>query len=655
MSNLSYGRNQAPVSYFHDYPGDFRQLVENYCNALHTEASTETVSQYRQQVAKRMRDNDIAENSIGLQGYIYISNTDYLYVNGIHINGISRDPLNRLTLWSVEKKAVEESAPVANGVSLASLPDSNIGAKATYTDGYPIEKTGDAEYTITYAYNMNLQDTVYNKSKWAAFSSAMNNKIKIVQAQSEQTSSNLLVILTTWPVTSEQSAQGSPATGSRESYPKETAASSNSPELTQAQLAELKALRRDEADAYNISHPITSTKTYGQPIGTVSSLIAPAGCHYSNDDVQEAMNGEPKYSFKEAIELVLCKIDKYAKKNDTIEKNLSVDLTDAGVKAWASNKGYNLQAITGQGAGADLNSSDSNLTPDQKAKAAAQRVPTETDNVQHAILGSIGNGSEEKIFDEASYALILCEHANEQTRKDSGKPMIPVSVIVSISLARTGCKNTTIGKYNMWALPYDKTISPLKSDTDNMSAFSTMKDGMNGIIKFCRKDNVKDAVAGLKEKMSESTEDEKKAAIKNLIVKLDTINSDDTYTRAISYITKYNLFEWDSDKTVAEGGHADQTSEKNSKADSNVMGQVISAVNRIANIAQKYGIGFKITPVGADHSLVVKLPIGMTYCEPIYPDLITVGDTIPDWGAKRLILIIIMGCITLNKMQIDQH
>ena len=41
--------------------------------------------------------------------------------------------------------------------------------------------------------------------------------------------------------------------------------------------------------------------------------------------------------------------------------------------------------------------------------------------------------------------------------------------------------------------------------------------------------------------------------------------------------------------------------------------------------------GFRIVPKGRDRVEITKLPQGKTYCEPIYPDLVCVSDTIPQW------------------------
>ena len=41
--------------------------------------------------------------------------------------------------------------------------------------------------------------------------------------------------------------------------------------------------------------------------------------------------------------------------------------------------------------------------------------------------------------------------------------------------------------------------------------------------------------------------------------------------------------------------------------------------------------GFRITPKGGDTVHIVKLPDKKTFCEPIYPDYVTVSDTVPQW------------------------
>ena len=46
--------------------------------------------------------------------------------------------------------------------------------------------------------------------------------------------------------------------------------------------------------------------------------------------------------------------------------------------------------------------------------------------------------------------------------------------------------------------------------------------------------------------------------------------------------------------------------------------------------------GFQVTPTGTETVKITKLPKGKTYAEPIYPDLITVSDTVPQWVLDQI-------------------
>lgn len=58
---------------------------------------------------------------------------------------------------------------------------------------------------------------------------------------------------------------------------------------------------------------------------------------------------------------------------------------------------------------------------------------------------------------------------------------------------------------------------------------------------------------------------------------------------------------------------------------------VANSVARLSLDKAGLGTGFQIIPKGKDTVEVIKLPKGKTPCEPIYPDFIEVGDTVPEW------------------------
>lgn len=58
-----------------------------------------------------------------------------------------------------------------------------------------------------------------------------------------------------------------------------------------------------------------------------------------------------------------------------------------------------------------------------------------------------------------------------------------------------------------------------------------------------------------------------------------------------------------------------------------------SGLINAVNIGQKSGYkGFRVIPRGPETVQIIRLPDRKTYCEPIYPDYITVSDTVPRWA-----------------------
>lgn len=59
--------------------------------------------------------------------------------------------------------------------------------------------------------------------------------------------------------------------------------------------------------------------------------------------------------------------------------------------------------------------------------------------------------------------------------------------------------------------------------------------------------------------------------------------------------------------------------------------QILGGAAKQSIFKDSLGTGFQIVPRGKDVVEVIKLPQGRTPCEPIYPDFIEVGDTVPEW------------------------
>ena len=396
-----------------------------------------------------------------------------------------------------------------------------------------------------------------------------------------------------------------------------------------AQLAELRARWLDLPENYNIFDAVTSG---GNRIPVnVSSTIAPVGCHYRKGHIDYLVNNG--YSNNEAIKLLATQ-ELYRS-----PKNISVPTAEELI-TWGESNGIKLlngnATLTSNSVSAVTGNYNSTPTPEQVDQAKQNKVngPSDVVKTSNDISSTIRDQSNPyQVFPEDKYVEWLCEVFNEMCRSDSQSPKIPTSVCVSIALAKTGCINTQIGQFNFWNLPHDDTLTTLTSD-NGKAAFKSEQHGAQACVQLCHRSNFKDALVGLEDEMEKTTEENKKKTTKAILAKLNVTTSDDDYEKALSFVSKYNLRDWDTDKKVSEGGHADQTTKNNSKTGkdgNNMQDTIAKGINRYMSLVKEKGTGFEITPVGSDHVKIVKLPKGKTPCEPIYPDYIMVGDTVPEW------------------------
>ena len=275
---------------------------------------------------------------------------------------------------------------------------------------------------------------------------------------------------------------------------------------------------------------------------------------------------------------------------------------------------------------------------EQKRKEEIKKQGETTPGIQdQAHLNNSTTADQPQNFDAAEYVPLLCKYFNQATRSSTKTPQVPVSVLVSIALARTGFDPKKLQHYDFWCLAYDKEISETPNYSEGRCGFESFNGGINGVMKLLQRDKSSYAadLSELKPKMSDSSEDAKKNTIKKILTRLNsaTPNSvEEQYKVAIGYIDKYKLFEWDADKTKEKGGHSDDT--PTSENDKN-LGKISQEIDKVfKEYSDKLkGAEFKIEsiPQGGDFVLLVKLPKGRCYCEPIYPDLVVVGDSVPAW------------------------
>lgn len=376
---------------------------------------------------------------------------------------------------------------------------------------------------------------------------------------------------------------------------------------------ELKARRLDEGDACSIEDP--------------TNVISPCGCHYSNNDVTYLMGTGYCNEASQAY-AVLAEDEKYKTLSDDVQKKIADGTIDLSEEALYERYGINRQEVLQRvSEGASLNTGDKNPTPQQRNQANFQNTTLSPTDVMNTNTVTAANGS--TVFAEGEFVQWLLENINERFRKDTKAPMIPTSIGASIAMVRGTNSSAQFGKYNYWKIPYDKSLTSLQQDGE-WCAFSTPGDGIQAILQMLHTDRFKGAISSLKEKMWDSTEEDKLSAAGSILLILSGDQSEEHAKKALEYVTKYKMRDWDTNLTEAQGGHAD-TKANSSSAAKNVDNKMNALVKRIMELLGKKGIGVLVEPIGADYSRITKLPKGKTPCEPVYPDYITVGDKVPEW------------------------
>lgn len=292
---------------------------------------------------------------------------------------------------------------------------------------------------------------------------------------------------------------------------------------------------------------------------------------------------------------------------------------------------------------------ESKTNADDKERAKEQKNHEAMDDIENNVSNATNNTSGK--YNEKEFVEYLCPYANVQARKDNNTPQIPTSCIVGISVAITECEKSRSAKYNFWYLDNQAKLSTTYStNAVGFYEFSDAYQGINAILQFLRKEEFKLALDCLKDKMWESTKEDKEKFRKILLTIMNNSSAQDSsddekgwITRATECIEKYNLYNWDTDKKESEGGHADtqppaSVGGKTNNALHDVMNQAIALSNTDSNKGSK-GNAVDIQLVSPNNSTVnnngmlriVKLPKDKTLVEPIYPDFITVGDNVPEW------------------------
>lgn len=370
-----------------------------------------------------------------------------------------------------------------------------------------------------------------------------------------------------------------------------------------------------------------------------SDMIAPNGCYYSENDVKYlTSNG---YSYTQAIN-TLATGERYKK----LSSELSAKLSQLGISAKSTFEELSKATeqlggkVTSEGTQTYYYNTSSggygwkNPTLEQLQEATATAI---TGGPRHDIKmydnenSQVGSPLESsvikmtgtdggKVYRENDYVQWLLENFNyiARNKDDGAPPQIPTSIGVSIAMVRTGNSVDRIGEYNFWLFPYDESLTDMPPKS-NVCTFRTETNGLTAICVALHQDKYKQAIATLKEHMWDCSEEDKVVAARAILMVLDSSNADEQAKKALEFVTKYKMRDWDTDKKELEGGHAD-TVPNSSSAAKNIQSDIASAVKHFTNAQNDKGIGVLVTPIGSNYVKVTKLPVGKTYCEPIYPD-----------------------------------
>lgn len=389
----------------------------------------------------------------------------------------------------------------------------------------------------------------------------------------------------------------------------------------------LRAKRLDAGDACNITDPV--------------DVISPCGCHYSNNDLQFLLEKKYCSDVPEAY-TILANNEKYKSLSADVQQkvdNGTIKLDNASLLEYfqlseddvtTAVQTNNYDKIYGNpSANQKKEAADQNTVPDPR-EAVGMKVGVQDNNTGTDIIASAIRDN--RPIAENDFAQWLLENVNRIFRDDSRTPQIPTSVGVSIAMVRGTNSPAVFGRYNWWKLPYDSALTNIPQDSEDC-AFNAPRDGIIAMIDLLHTDDYKEIIKQLKPQMWDDTEEDKQYIMRAVLLQLSNSNiekAEEDYRKAMDYVIKFNMREWDTEKKEDEGGHADtkaNSSDDSKRAES----RMSTAVKHFTEILRDKGIGVLVIPLGPNYSKIIKLPVGKTHCEPVYPDFVTVGDRIPEW------------------------
>lgn len=235
-------------------------------------------------------------------------------------------------------------------------------------------------------------------------------------------------------------------------------------------------------------------------------------------------------------------------------------------------------------------------------------------------------------IDPDTYINGLLGPACATAAKNDVPNQLPASIMIAMALQECGFEEKNFGQWNVFNIRYSSSIST-KGDCNGWCGFNDINEACQGYIKNMKAGLYDQAISVLKPTLPEDTP-EIKLQYFSLLLPIYAPASDNnnhaTYmANVVSFINDYDLFKFDD--PAQAGKKIDDALA--SKIAANMGGQGSSPKGK-----GKYGVGFDCQRHGKIVT-ITRLPRDSTNpCEPIYPDLLTVSDKVPQWVLDQTVV-----------------
>ncbi|MGO5439675.1 hypothetical protein ACTQX2_02215 [Megamonas funiformis] len=232
----------------------------------------------------------------------------------------------------------------------------------------------------------------------------------------------------------------------------------------------------------------------------------------------------------------------------------------------------------------------------------------------------------QETFTPDKYITVLGSIAATRCQADIS-PQLPASVCVAQAIKECGFDpNTIFFKESDGRINYNIFNVRGSGSETGFAYCSSFSEAVNLYYTNMHGGYYESALAYLKPKIVDSTTEDKMNYLQTLIP-IYAPSSENNVPQYISdvtgFINDYDLFKWD-DPNLA--GHTIDDAWIKQMAAAAANGALVNG----GSSAKSSDGGFRYIEHGKTVT-IIKLPDNKTFCEPIYPDFITVSDTVPQW------------------------